>query len=143
MGFRFRKSVKIAPGVKLNSGKKSAGISIGNKNGGISVNSKTGVSTRISAPGTGMSYTSKLSSCKHKTTHSNIQNTASNNYLSKTKTDLMKSRWLFFFMFCIFLLAGILTILLKWFLVGAFEASIAVVCGIMAYKGFAYHQEVE
>lgn len=143
MGFRFRKSVKIAPGVKLNLGKKSAGISIGNKNGGVSVNSKTGVSSRISAPGTGMSYTSKLSSSKHKTTHSNAQNMASNKYLSKTKTDLMKSRWLFFFMFCIFLLAGILTFLLQWFLFGVLEVIIAVISGIMAYKGFSYHQEVE
>ena len=43
MGFKYRKSVKIAPGVKLNVGKKSAGISIGGKYGGVSVNSKTGV----------------------------------------------------------------------------------------------------
>ena len=68
MGFRFRKSVKIAPGVKLNFGKKSAGVSIGNKYEGININSKTGASSRISAPGTGLSYTSKLSSSgKHPT----------------------------------------------------------------------------
>lgn len=58
MGFKFRKSVKIAPGVKLNVGKKSTGISIGGKYGGVSVNSKTGVRTRTSLPGTGISYTS-------------------------------------------------------------------------------------
>ena len=33
MGLSFRKSVKIAPGVKLNLGKKSAGISVGGKYG--------------------------------------------------------------------------------------------------------------
>ena len=55
MGFRFRKSIKIAPGVKLNLGKKSTGISVGNKFGGVSINTKTGVTTRVSAPGTGMS----------------------------------------------------------------------------------------
>lgn len=58
MGLKYRKSIKIAPGVKLNVGKKSAGISVGGKYGGVSVNSKTGVRTRTSLPGTGISYTS-------------------------------------------------------------------------------------
>lgn len=61
MGFRFRKSVKIAPGVRLNFGKKSTGISIGNKYGGVSMNSKSGVKARASLPGTGVSYSKKLS----------------------------------------------------------------------------------
>jgi hypothetical protein len=61
MGFRFRKSVKIAPGVKLNFGKKSVGMSIGGKYGGVSFNSKTGARVRASAPGTGLSYSTKIS----------------------------------------------------------------------------------
>ena len=60
MGLRFRKSVKIAPGVKLNLGKKSAGISIGGKFGGVSMNSKTGTTVRATAPGTGLSYRKKV-----------------------------------------------------------------------------------
>ena len=60
MGLRFRKSIKIAPGVKVNLGKKSAGISVGNKYGGVSVNSKTGARARVSAPGTGLSYSKKI-----------------------------------------------------------------------------------
>ena len=60
MGFRFRKSIKIAPGVKINLGKKSAGISVGNKFGGISINTKRGVTIRASAPGTGLSYASHI-----------------------------------------------------------------------------------
>ena len=31
MGLRFRKSIKIAPGIRFNLGTKSAGISIGTK----------------------------------------------------------------------------------------------------------------
>ena len=60
MGFRFRKSKKIAPGVRLNVGKKSAGISFGGKAGGFSLNSKTGVRARASLPGTGLSYSTKI-----------------------------------------------------------------------------------
>lgn len=60
MGFRFRKSIKIAPGVRINLGKKSAGISVGGKRGGISYNSRTGARARVSAPGTGLSYSAKI-----------------------------------------------------------------------------------
>lgn len=69
MGWRFRKSIKIAPGVKLNFGKKSTGISFGNKGGGISFNSKTGTRVRVSIPGTGLSYSSKLFGGKKKKAH--------------------------------------------------------------------------
>lgn len=66
MGLRFRKSIKIAPGIRLNVGKKSTGISIGGKYGGISVNSRTGARARVSAPGTGLSYTESLGVEKQK-----------------------------------------------------------------------------
>ena len=62
MGFRFRKTVKIAPGVKVNFGKKSVGMSVGNKYAGVSVNSRTGARARVSAPGTGLSYSTKIGS---------------------------------------------------------------------------------
>lgn len=61
MGLRFRKSIKIAPGVKLNIGLKSVGISVGGKHAGISINSKTGATARVSAGhGTGLSYVTKI-----------------------------------------------------------------------------------
>lgn len=60
MGLRFRKSIKIAPGVKLNLNKKSTSISFGGKHGGVTVNSKRGASYRVSAPRTGLSYTGKI-----------------------------------------------------------------------------------
>lgn len=52
MAFRFRKSIKMAPGVKLNVGKKSVGVSVGGKYGGVSFNSRSGSRARVSAPGT-------------------------------------------------------------------------------------------
>lgn len=73
MGLNFRKSIKVAPGVKLNLGKKSAGISVGGKYGGMSFNSKRGVRARTSIPGTGISYiTGKIGGkCSH-SSHSGI-----------------------------------------------------------------------
>lgn len=60
MGIRFRRSVKIAPGVRLNVGKKSASIRVGGR--GFGVTSGT-AGTRVSAgiPGTGLYATQKIS----------------------------------------------------------------------------------
>jgi hypothetical protein len=56
MPFKFRKSYKIAPGVRLNVGKKGMSTSIGGKGSTINVGKK-GVKHTASIPGTGMSYT--------------------------------------------------------------------------------------
>ncbi len=68
MGFRFRKSIKLFPGIKLNFGKKSVGVSIGSKHSGVSVNSKSGVRVRGSIPGTGISYSEKIAGTHRKST---------------------------------------------------------------------------
>lgn len=61
MGLNFRKSFKIAPGVRLNLGKKGiSSVSVGGKVGRLSV-SKKGITSSVSAPGTGLSYTSHQS----------------------------------------------------------------------------------
>lgn len=80
MGLRFRKSVKVAPGVKFNLGKKSAGISLGGKYGGVSFNSSSGARSRISAPGTGLSYSAKIGdSSNNKSSKSSRVSAASGN----------------------------------------------------------------
>lgn len=70
MGLRFRK-VLNAPGVKLNIGKKSMGVSLGGKRGGMSFNTRSGARARISLPGTGLSYSTKLNSGRSKRSPSN------------------------------------------------------------------------
>lgn len=55
-GFRFRKRIKLMPGVWLNLGKQGVSTSVGTK--GLSVNLKgDAIRTTASAPGTGLSYT--------------------------------------------------------------------------------------
>lgn len=56
MGFRFRKTIKVAPGVRINLGKKGASVSVGKRGANVTVG-KTGVRTTVGAPGTGLSYT--------------------------------------------------------------------------------------
>ena len=57
MGLRFRKSFKVAPGVKLNLNKKSSSVTFGGKGVHYTVSS-TGKKTKsIGIPGTGLYYT--------------------------------------------------------------------------------------
>lgn len=58
MGIRFRKSFKVAPGVRVNVGKKSAGISVGNKYAHTSINTSGRRTHTTGIPGTGISYVS-------------------------------------------------------------------------------------
>jgi hypothetical protein len=55
MGFRFRRSFKIMPGVRLNVSKSGVSTSIGTR--GATVNfSERGTKTTVGIPGTGLSY---------------------------------------------------------------------------------------
>ncbi|WP_312117988.1 DUF4236 domain-containing protein [Brevibacillus reuszeri] len=68
MGFGFRKSIKIIPGVRLNLGSKSAGLSFGGKGIRYSINSRGGSRITASIPGTGLSYSTGFSSRPRRTT---------------------------------------------------------------------------
>ena len=61
MGFRFRKSINLGGGIKLNLNKKSAGLSFGGKGFRYSMNTKGRKTTSVGIPGTGLYYTK--SSC--------------------------------------------------------------------------------
>jgi hypothetical protein len=54
--FRFRKSVKIAPGIRLNIGKKSVGVSAGIRGARHSISSTGRRTTSVGIPGSGLSY---------------------------------------------------------------------------------------
>ncbi|WP_296045184.1 DUF4236 domain-containing protein [uncultured Gemmiger sp.] len=56
MGFRFRKSIKIAPGVRLNLNSKSTSLSFGGKGARYTVSSTGRKTATVGIPGTGISY---------------------------------------------------------------------------------------
>lgn len=64
MGFRFRKSYKVAPGVKINVGKKSGSISLGAKGARHTISTNGRKTTSVGIPGTGIGYVSSSSSKK-------------------------------------------------------------------------------
>ena len=56
MGFRFRRSIKILPGIRLNFGKRGISASIGVRGAHVTYG-PTGTRTTVGLPGTGLSYT--------------------------------------------------------------------------------------
>jgi len=56
MGFRFRRSIRILPGVRVNFGKRVASVSVGVRGAHVTVG-PTGTRTTVGVPGTGFSYT--------------------------------------------------------------------------------------
>jgi hypothetical protein len=56
MGFRFRRSVKLFPGLRLNFGKHGISASIGVRGAQVTYG-PTGTRTTVGLPGTGLSYT--------------------------------------------------------------------------------------
>ena len=57
MGLRFRKSIKIAPGVKINLNKKSTSVTFGGKGAHYTASSTGKKTASVGIPGTGISYT--------------------------------------------------------------------------------------
>ncbi|MFV0575967.1 MAG: DUF4236 domain-containing protein [Vibrio sp.] len=63
MGFKFRKRIKIAPGINLNLSKSGVSTSIGKSGATVNIGKK-GTTATVGAPGTGFSYSKKLNSSK-------------------------------------------------------------------------------
>lgn len=61
MGFRFGRSIKIAPGIRVNFGKRGASVSVGPR-GAIMTFSSRGTHANVSIPGTGLSYRTRIDS---------------------------------------------------------------------------------
>ncbi len=73
MGFRFRKSINLGPGMKINFNKRSVGVSFGKKGMRYSVNSNGRSTASVGIPGTGLYYT------KTNNSHSNNYQSAAGN----------------------------------------------------------------
>ncbi len=72
MGFRFRKSIKLFPGVRVNLSKSGVSATIGKPGATINV-SERGTSGTIGIPGTGISYSEKLSDSGPKLDSSRVE----------------------------------------------------------------------
>jgi tetratricopeptide (TPR) repeat protein len=60
MGFRFRKSIKILPGLRINLSKSGPSLSVGRPGATLNIG-RRGARTTVGAPGTGIFYTTERS----------------------------------------------------------------------------------
>ena len=93
MGFKFRKRIKIAPGVNLNVGKKSASVSVGGKGFTKTYSTSGRKTTTVGIPGTGFSYSTSTSTKKNPDARnaSEIQSYSSNRATPEYSEDTYRT----------------------------------------------------
>lgn len=77
MGFNLKKSKTIAPGVKLNFGKKGASVRLGGKGAGVTLGTSGKVTASAGIPGTGLYYTKSKKIGDSDNTNTTYDSTAS------------------------------------------------------------------
>mgnify|MGYP003340955425 FL=1 len=55
MGFRFRRSIRLLPGIRVNFGKTGSSLSIGGRGATVNLSAR-GTRTTVGLPGTGLSF---------------------------------------------------------------------------------------
>ena len=86
MGFRFRRSMKILPGIRLTVGKSSVGISAGIPGARVSLNSSGRVTSSAGIPGSGL-YWTESKSLKKKRAKSKAPRTVASTRVEETMVD--------------------------------------------------------
>lgn len=64
MGFRFRKTISIIPGVRVNLSKSGVSASVGGKGESVNIGHDGRVRGTVGLPGTGVSYSDTISGGK-------------------------------------------------------------------------------
>lgn len=95
MGFRMRKSINIAPGVRLNVSRSGVGYSVGGKGVRVTKHANGRVSRTLSIPGTGLSHHATISPGRSRATDGHRQKvSATAPTPSRTATPgLLASAW--------------------------------------------------
>ena len=96
MGFRFRKSIKLFPGIRLNLSKSGVSASIGRPGATVNI-SERGTRGTVGIPGTGMSYSEQLSR-----PHATPEQTPQQESASEGMGFAALLSWLLFFVVMIF-----------------------------------------
>lgn len=87
MGLRFRKSITLCKGVKLNLGKTGMSVSVGGKGYHKTINTQGQVTTSMGIPGTGIYYTDTKNLRENKTTSSKNNWAGANNLEQRSSLE--------------------------------------------------------
>lgn len=102
MGWRFRKSFKIAPGIKLNLNKKSTSVTFGGKGFHYTVNSNGKKTKTAGIPGSGLYYTETTGGGKQNTSTPPPRPPIQNNNANPTNNGGRKKRGCLFYLLAFF-----------------------------------------
>ncbi len=91
MGLRFRKSITICKGLKMNFSTRGVGMSFGTRGLRYTINSRGRRTSTIGIPGTGLSYTSS-SNLFPKSSKSSRRKYSSQAYLNKQRIQVQKEQ---------------------------------------------------
>lgn len=107
MGLRFRKSIKIAPGVKINLNKNSISATVGTRGAHYTVNSKGKKTTTVGVPGTGLSYTSSTGGNKYSKSNSDTSSGINDSDIGAHSSKKNKRKGCLTVFIVLFILGGI------------------------------------
>lgn len=107
MSLRFRKSMKIAPGVKLNFSKNGVGMSIGTKGARMSISPTGRVTRTLGIPGTGIYDVETISTGNKKKSKANNKNTTQFN--TSPTVPFYTKTWFTILMLLLFFPIGLYT----------------------------------
>lgn len=115
MSWRFRRSVKIAPGVKLNFGKRGVSTSFGVHGAHVTVG-KNRVTRTVGVPGTGIYNTKTYSTSSSRGKSGQSKRPAETASTSKPATakDFQASGIFFKIMAAVFIILGVLICTFMW-----------------------------
>lgn len=138
MGLRIRKSIKIAPGVKLNLNKKSTSVTFGGKGFHHTVSSTGRKTTTVGVPGTGISYSKTSGGKTSKPSVPDMpQNSTSSFEPPQQNKDgkkwYEKTGWIIFFLIVFFPVGLFLMWKSKWKMPPKIIVSVLYALGIIVY----------
>lgn len=89
MGLRFRKSISVAKGVKVNINKKSAGVTVGKRGAHYTINTTGKQTASVGLPGTGLSYSKSFGGRKKSSKASSSKKSSSSSSTKSAGDDLL------------------------------------------------------
>ncbi|MBQ8913243.1 MAG: DUF4236 domain-containing protein [Lachnospiraceae bacterium] len=89
MGLRFRKSISVAKGVKVNINKKSAGVTVGKRGAHYTINTTGKQTASVGLPGTGLSYSKSFGGKKKSSKASSSKKSSSSSSTKSAGDDLL------------------------------------------------------
>ena len=106
MGLRFRRRIRVLPGLHVNLSKTGVSASVGRRGASITLG-KRGAQANLGLPGTGLSYATRLGKRKTQTEHAPTPNTP---HVPDVNVPRAPSRW------TVGILSSLATLFLVWLL---------------------------